>query len=99
MKTAAKIPLDEGVLAYLQMLAFEVDGLRVLNCQIMQSGGGRDVCYDRFLERYQEASRTYRMAFGEVVGAAAPEYLGPEYRHEVSFLTGELIVSRKEGAE
>lgn len=94
-----RIPLDEGVLAYLQMLAFEVDGLRVLNCQIMQSGGGRGVCHDRFLERYQDASRTYRMAFGEVVRAAAPEYLGPEYRHEVSFLTGELIVSRKEGAE
>ena len=99
MKTAARIPLDEGVLTYLQMLAFETDGLRVLNCQIMQSGGGRGGCYDRFLERYQESSRTYQTAFGQVVAAAAPEYRGPEYRHEVSFLTGELIVSRKEGAE
>lgn len=96
MKELFRVPVDEGVCTYLQMLVYTMEGLRVLNCQIIRSGKADNAIYTDFLGRYQDAFATYNVAFDELCRELAPHHLAPKYRRELSFLTGELIVS--EGA-
>lgn len=91
-KELKRISIDEGVLGYLQALHAEMEGLRVLNCQIVRSGDNAGEHYGRFLEDYREAYRTFRCAYDQLVQELAPDCLGPGYATEISFLTGELIV-------
>lgn len=99
MREVIRIRIDEGALAYLQMLSYEVDGLRVLNCQILQGGKVENELYDKYLSDYKAAVCAFQFAFSELVKTVASEYLDRQFHHEIKFLTGELVVSEKEGVE
>lgn len=99
MREVSRIELDEGVVAYLQRLSYELEGLQVLNCHLIRSGA-EGAAYERYLKAYQRASCEYRFAFNEIAGETLKkEMRRPEDSYRVDFLTGELIVSRKEGPD
>lgn len=97
MSEVKRIRLEDTTVEYIQMLAYEADGLRVLNCQILKSGGANTAQYRQFQTDYLERYKEYQVALQEVMREAAPEYTGPQWTFNINYLSGELIVSTKEG--
>ena len=91
MKERLRIPIDEGVLSWIQSKCYIRDGLRVLNCQLIHSGAEGPL-YERYIAEYLEACAEYQAAYDELVKCVAPEYTGPGFASELSFLTGELVI-------
>lgn len=91
MKEIARFTVDPGAAGYVQMLSYEVDGLRVLNAQIARSGGDRE----RYLKEYEEMYAEYRTAYDALVGEVCPEYVGQPYTTALIFARGELVVYEK----
>lgn len=98
MEEIARVKLPEELSAYLQMLFYEREGLRVLNQQLIRSGDNAGAGYERFLEEYRRACAAFGAAYDLAAREYIPHLLGREWVSEVSFLTGELIVYRREGA-
>lgn len=88
-----RIPIPEELVNYIEILHFDVSGLRVLNRQIIASDNYDTETYKKFLLQYRNANREYMEAFNELIRTCGKDYareLG--YEFEVSFITDELIV-------
>lgn len=92
MKELLRIPMREDTVTLLQYLVYEMDGLKILNCRIIQSGSASNAIYDRYIREYREACCTYHMTFNEVVKEYASEYANSQHQYQTDFLTGELVV-------
>lgn len=92
-KIVVAIPADPKYTAYLEMLSYEVEGLKVLNCQIIKSGKPDTAHYRELFDRYLDRTKEYRVAFNEIVKASVPaEYLAGGYKYEVNFMTVEILI-------
>lgn len=98
MEEIKRVKLPEELAAYLQMLYYEREGLRVLNAQLIRSGDNAGPGYEHFLEEYRRACAAFGAAYDLAAGAHIPRLPGGEWVSEVNFLTGELIARRREGA-
>lgn len=94
MKEICRVLIPEDVCDYIRVLVYEVEGLRVLNCQIIRSGSDFDKStYTKFLADYKEATNKMNIGFDELYKEFIPEYLDIVYHKQVSFLTSEIVVS------
>lgn len=91
----ATIKLDSGVVSYLSMLQYDVNGLRALNSHIIRAGNYDADTYANFMEKYKAANREYNVAFSEIIHEAAAEYLKPGYSFEISFLMETLLIYKE----
>lgn len=98
MERTIQIPVDEGELAYLQMLNYEVTGMRVLLRQVLRTGRPDNEIFERYLERYNERSAEYNLGFGEFVKRYAPGYLDGAHTFRLEFNAALLLVDER-GAE
>lgn len=89
-----RVPIGEELTAYLQMLSYEYDGLRVLVAQVVRSGDGDGALYGQMMEDYKEAGRRWRTALDEVIRMAAPKCLG--WMARVDFAACELILEERQ---
>lgn len=94
MKEVKRIRIDEGALGYLMALHFEMDGLRVLNAQLIRSGDNQGETYQRYLAEYKAARTAWGMAFHETVKALEPGG-GLNDTYKIDFITGELVVLQR----
>lgn len=98
MKEITRIVLPEEIVTYLQMLIYERDGLKLLNCQIIQNDTMDNLVsnerYQDYLKQYKESCISFQIAFNEVIKEYVPiEYQTKDYNVDVSFISEELIVS------
>lgn len=95
MEEIKRVKLPEELSAYLQMLFYEREGLRVLNAQLIRSGDNAGPGYEHFLEEYRRACAAFGAAYDLAAKEFIPDLLGREWASEVSFRTGEFIVYRR----
>lgn len=97
MSKTISIPVDEGELAYVQMLDYEVTGLRVLLRQVLRTGRPSNEVFERFLARYNARNTEFNIAFSELVKQYAPEYRDGAHTFRLEYNAALLLVDRKEG--
>ncbi len=95
MKELKRVRIDEGTIGYLLALHFERDGLRALNAQLIRSGDNQGEAYERYLKEYKDASAAWGTAFHEIIRELSP-VSGPGYTFQIDFVTGELVILRRE---
>lgn len=94
----ARFPMSEEASLYMQRLQFDMDGLRVLNTQLIRSGVESNERYEKFLEEYREAYAEYYLAFNELCREILPlELQGSMYSKYINFVSDEMIVVEEEG--
>lgn len=98
-KIVKRVEIGEQLSSYIEMLSYEMGGLKVLNCQIIQSGGADNELYRDLVDRYLDATKKFRLALGEVIKEFAPEYTKPGYEAEVNFCEDALYVYEVGGYE
>lgn len=94
MKEIKRIRIDEGTLGYLMALHFEMDGLRVLNAQLIRSEDNQGEAYQRYMAEYKAARTAWGMAFHETVKVLVPGD-GLNCTYKIDFITGELVVLQR----
>lgn len=90
------VPAPEEALNYLQLLTYELEGLRVLNCQIAAGGQVRGAWFRRYLRAYQRKAAEQQLALLELAQQLAPQIQLENYRWEADFPAGALRFIPKE---
>ena len=87
----ARYNVDPGEAAYVQMLHYDTDGLRVLLTQLIQSGTP-EAALKPISDRYTETFREWRLAFDEITAKYNVQHFGKEYSAELDYASSTLRI-------